>query len=445
MPSLELSMIVKNGESTLARCLESARSVVDEIVIGDTGSTDTTAEIARSYQARIVDVPWQDDFSKARNAALNQGRCDWVLFLDADELLDSGAAADISQLIRNEKVYGYDVRIWNYVRTLTNRMLNRPAEPNPHRIDAAKSYPAYVEHTNVRLFRRHPEIFFEGQVHEGVADRIKRLGFKVIAANFVIHHLGIAEDEAGVRKRKTEYYQALGKKKLIDSPDDFRAHYELGLGELEHFRNPQAALPYFQRALELKPNSNVLWTYAGICYVRMGKLPEGLEALKKAKRLGASDAVHLEAMGDAGYHMEKIEEAKRSYKAAMAAGSNSSLVQSKIGVCEVRLGSATAGLQRIQAAIEREPEFGELYDILMAAALFAGNSELAAATSEQRLSIGSPSADSFLISAGIWSQLGKWDRAAEVVRIGIKTFPQNPNLLSASAEINQRLAAQERT
>jgi len=434
-------MIVKNGESTLARCLESARSLVDEIVVADTGSTDATAEIVRRYGGRVIDVPWEDDFSKARNAALRHGLCDWVLFLDADELLDPQDASGIAELLSNPSVFGYDVRIWNYVATLTTRMFDRSANPNPRRMAAAQSFPAYVEHVNVRLFRRHPEIRFEGRVHEGVADCIKRKGFKVAPANFVIHHLGIAEDRTEERNRKIEYYQELGRRKLNESPQDARAHFELGLGELEHFHNPQAALKYFARAIELKPDSNLLHTYAGICLVRLGKSQAGLEMLETAKQLGARDAVHWEAMGDAQYHSARFVEAQRSYEAAKAAGSKSSVLEGKLGVCEVRIGSTDSGLRRIRDAIEREPEFGELYDMLMAAALFAGNRPLAAETAERRLAVGTPSANSFLLTAGIWVELGEWARASRVAQQGCQLFPENTRLRSALAEANQKLGA----
>jgi tetratricopeptide (TPR) repeat protein len=432
-------MIVKNGESTLARCLETVRSIVDEIVIADTGSTDATVQIARSYGARVVNVPWEDDFAKARNAALGHGRCHWALFLDADELLDPAESREIAALIANPEVLGYDVRIWNYVSTLTTRMLNRPAQRNPHRVEAARHFPGYVEHVNVRLFRRHPEIYFEGRVHEGVADCMKRKGLKVAPANFIIHHLGIAEDEAEQRNRKMQYYQELGRKKLEEAPDSALAHYELGLGELEHFHNPRAALQYFMRAIELKPDSVVLLTYAGMCLVRLGEAEKGLEVLRSAQRLGARGAVHLEAMGDAQYHMEEFGDARQSYEAALTAGSESIILKGKLGVCEVRLGSAEAGLRRIQSAIEFEPQFGELYDLLMAAALFASNRLLAAQTAERRLQIGMPSVDSFLLTAGIWVQLGEWQRALGVLQSGFQRFPSDARLCSALAELNQKL------
>jgi cellulose synthase/poly-beta-1,6-N-acetylglucosamine synthase-like glycosyltransferase len=91
MRTLALSMIVKNGEATLARCLDSVKGIADEIVIADTGSTDRTAEIARRYGANVFSIPWENDFAKARNRSLAQVRSDWVLMMDADEILDPDA------------------------------------------------------------------------------------------------------------------------------------------------------------------------------------------------------------------------------------------------------------------------------------------------------------------------------------------------------------------
>lgn len=80
-------MIVKNEEDVLARCLDSVRHLVDEIVIVDTGSTDRTKEIARSYTARVIDFPWSDDFSAARNFSFSHAAMDYIFWLDADDIL----------------------------------------------------------------------------------------------------------------------------------------------------------------------------------------------------------------------------------------------------------------------------------------------------------------------------------------------------------------------
>jgi len=80
-------MIVRDGADTLRNCLESVRGLVDEMVVVDTGSTDSSPEIARQCGAVCISIPWPNDFAQARNAALAHSTTDWVLSLDADEEL----------------------------------------------------------------------------------------------------------------------------------------------------------------------------------------------------------------------------------------------------------------------------------------------------------------------------------------------------------------------
>src|SRR5438132_14215088 len=91
-------MIVKNEEANLAECLSPVRSLVDEIVVVDTGSTDRTREVAAAWGARIFEFPWCDDFSAARNECLRHARGDWVLSLDADDRVDDANAKKLEGL-----------------------------------------------------------------------------------------------------------------------------------------------------------------------------------------------------------------------------------------------------------------------------------------------------------------------------------------------------------
>lgn len=97
---ISLCMIVKNEEKVLGRCLESIKNVVDEIVIVDTGSTDKTKEIARKYTDKVYDFVWQDDFSAARNYAFSKGQKDYLMWLDADDVLAPKDAKALKQLKR---------------------------------------------------------------------------------------------------------------------------------------------------------------------------------------------------------------------------------------------------------------------------------------------------------------------------------------------------------
>jgi tetratricopeptide (TPR) repeat protein len=81
-------MIVKNEEAVLARCLSSVSAAVDEIVIVDTGSTDHTKDIAYGFTDRVYDFAWIDDFSAARNFAFSKATTDYLLWLDADDVLE---------------------------------------------------------------------------------------------------------------------------------------------------------------------------------------------------------------------------------------------------------------------------------------------------------------------------------------------------------------------
>jgi glycosyltransferase involved in cell wall biosynthesis len=85
--TVSLCMIVRNEEDTITRCLDSVKDLVDEIIIVDTGSTDRTKEIVRNYTSQVIDFPWIDDFSAARNFSFRHATMDYIFWLDADDVL----------------------------------------------------------------------------------------------------------------------------------------------------------------------------------------------------------------------------------------------------------------------------------------------------------------------------------------------------------------------
>lgn len=85
--TISLCMIVRNEEAVLGRCLDSVRDIPDEILIVDIGSTDSTKEIASEYTDKIYDFAWIDDFSAARNYAFSLATKEYILWLDADDVL----------------------------------------------------------------------------------------------------------------------------------------------------------------------------------------------------------------------------------------------------------------------------------------------------------------------------------------------------------------------
>ncbi|MGB6692439.1 MAG: glycosyltransferase [Terracidiphilus sp.] len=404
-PTVELSMIVKDGAPVLARCLRSASSFVDRIVFGDTGSTDESPAIAKEFGAEVIAVPWEQDFSRARNHVLSYRKCDWILVLDADEMLDGTAGARIRELIEAPNIYAFHNPRWNYMRDTSTRLGFQAARPNPVAIEEALAYPAYVPLPTTRLFRSHPGIYYEGCVHETITRRLAALGLASARADFVVHHFGHAEDADLERQKKNDLYQALGEKKLAANANDAQVFIEMGLAELENSRRPAVALVHFERARELSPRSAVAWLFAGVCMVRLMKLSEALPRLERAAELGLRNAVFFQALGDAHFHAGRYAEARGAYAQVAGLGECSPLTEAKRGAAEVHLGEAAEGIRRMRQAVADAPAFGELYDILAAGALLGGDVELAARTAEARLHVGEPTEFHFQLAALLQAQL----------------------------------------
>ena len=89
-------MIVKNEGRILGKCLRSVLPCADEIIIVDTGSTDSTVEVARSFGARIIHSDWKNDFSYSRNCSLREATCEWILWLDADDYVPAESLPQIA-------------------------------------------------------------------------------------------------------------------------------------------------------------------------------------------------------------------------------------------------------------------------------------------------------------------------------------------------------------
>ncbi|HCW03128.1 MAG TPA: glycosyl transferase [Clostridium sp.] len=87
MVTISLCMIVRDEEGTLARCLDSVKDIVDEIIIVDTGSVDKTKDLAKKYTSKVYDFQWIDDFSAARNYSFSKATKDFILWLDADDVI----------------------------------------------------------------------------------------------------------------------------------------------------------------------------------------------------------------------------------------------------------------------------------------------------------------------------------------------------------------------
>lgn len=441
MTHLALSMIVRDAAATLRGCLESARGVADEIVIADTGSADGTIAIAREFGASVVSIPWRDDFAEARNIALAAVRSDWVLVLDADELLDRDSSRVIRVLLEDSSAAGYQVPIRNYVLSLDDRVWDRPAISNVSPIPEARAYPAYIEHENVRLFHRNPEVHFVGRVHESVGPRLQQLGLPIAPAPFFIHHFGLAAS-AEIRERKNRFYRALGQQKIRELPEDAQAHFELGIVEMDNFGNLAEAQSLFERACHLNPRLGVVWFFLGVVLNRREKFAEALKALDQAERQGHRTALLAESQGDAHYNSARFNEAARAYKTALQREPTTPQFESKLGLALLRSGQTAPGLRHLRRASELRPAAPDLHDRHIVALVWLGQIEEAAKAAETKLvAIQNPPVSDFLRAASLWAKHQNWARASFLLQAGLHVHPLNACLQRALESLPQPLSA----
>ena len=439
MPSLGLSMIVKNAADSIRPCLESARKVVSQIVIADTGCTDNTCDIAREFGATILSFPWGNNFANARNAALVPMTTDWVLVLDADEELDREARHYIPALLRAADVAGYVTPIRNYMLSRFNRGWDRVGVPNDSRHERAKKAPSYIAHENCRLFRRHPGIYFTGRVHELVEPQITMLGLKLTLAPFFIHHFGQLVDSEN-REKKKDFYRDLLRAKAEDTPDDPVAWTQLGLHEFECFNQPEEALRCFVRALTLQPLAPEAWLFTGMVLLNLERYQEALNALEHDRRNGSSLALREDLRGDALYGVSRYKEARMAYRRSLKLSGSNPLLESKLGYTEVKLGQKNAGLAKLRHAARVVPDIHSINDRLMKGCIMAGRlAEAAEAAEKFTLVMGHPKL--FLRAASIRAQLKQWDRVEETLSRGLGLFPDSPELQQARTEATKKRLA----
>lgn len=436
MTTLALSMIVKDAEKFLPQCLESVRNCVQELVIADTGSRDSTREIARRFGARVLSVPWHDDFAEARNRCLDEVRSDWVLSLDADEVLDPAAAAKLPALLNGSAVAGYQVTIRNFVLSLQDRVWDQPAFPNDGALPAGRLFPACVDHHNVRLFRNEKNIRFTGRVHESVGPTLLRQKRAIATADFLIYHFGLAL-AAEERAAKNIFYRQLGRQKLLESPEDAQAHFELALVEMDNFANLDEALRLFSQACKLHPRFAPAWFFRGLVLLRLEKFAESVRCLTRAEALGHRTVVVAETKADALYNLGDYPRASSAYQTALSRDPENPWLQSKLGLALVRSGHPQRGLPLLAAAIALRPDSPDLYDRKMHAHLALNDISAAAQTLDTKVSmLPEPAASDFLRAASLWLKAGSPGRASHFVVLGLASFPQDKNLLMAQQELS---------
>ncbi len=252
-------MIVKNESNNIEKCINSYKKIVDEIIVVDTGSTDNTMEIAESLGAKVLFRIWDDDFSAAKNYALDHCSGDWVIFLDADEYFEDGSASKLREAIlrinKNKNIDAIQCRLYNIEQKYSRLIGSMPA---------------------IRVIRNKPDIRFVGKIHEAPKKAREFLKNEYVKG-IKIYHTGYSlEVVESKRERNLEMLKAEEEKGNADS---FIYYY---LTETcVHLKKYEEAIRYadifmgkpdFKTLVKTYPQAFRVYIYKSICMSEMKDL-----------------------------------------------------------------------------------------------------------------------------------------------------------------------------
>lgn len=346
-------MIVKNEARFIEGCLQSVKSIVDEIVIVDTGSTDTTLDLVRPFNPQILHFAWCDDFSKARNFGLNAAQTPWILMLDADERI---AARDLPLLVEAAKLMeftGFELLWRNYGFNTATAGLKL----NPGDYEEGNGYPGFSEDPMFRMYRNHPGLRYEGLVHEHITWRTFP-NKKVEVLPAVIHHYGRALGEQRAAQ-KGEMYLRLGYQKLEQFPTRWEPLYEISL-QLQEFNRHAESIPYLEKAIKMADSvedRGRMLLFLASALKRTGKPAEAIDRLQQSLKLGYKNCSVFITLGNLYAAQGQTQDARAAYEIACKTAPDSALPALNLGLLLRDTGDFAAAEVQFRTAMGINPNF----------------------------------------------------------------------------------------
>ena len=351
---LSLCVIARDEAARLDCCLTSVRGLADDIVVGDTGSRDNTVAVARKHGASVTDLPWQGEFSQARNESLARARGEWILVLDCDEVISPADHRTVLALIGSSEVDAYLMTTRNYIDE-SDRVGWRPCGDTRYVREEGK-YDGWFPTTKVRLWRRRPEIQFEGAVHELVEPSLQRVGARVEDCIAPVHHYGYGGD----RGRRDSAYVEAGERKIAECPDDLQAQYEIAIayrnvGRLdESSRAIELVIAGFDGGRSVEAYPYLQEEYVHLVYAdvlsRQGRLDDALRVLESLTGRFPESYQAYNNMGSLFGRKGDVEAAVACYRAGLEKAPDNLVLQENLAKFERALQPNAGGVDADEGA-----------------------------------------------------------------------------------------------
>jgi glycosyltransferase involved in cell wall biosynthesis len=426
---ISLAMIVRNEEASLAHCLGSVKSLVDEIIIIDTGSTDSTIDIAKGFGAQIHPFEWCDDFGAARNESLKRCKGDWVFVMDADEAIDPLDYEKITNACLHPWADAYNLISRNYLTTSISTSQDSGAVPNTSHYSEGKDLPFYADNPCLRLAKNFDGLSYTGSIHESIGQSLAAHGKTITRLDAVIHHYGKLFSDR--EDYKVSYYFQLAAAEAEKNPTDKWALFNL-LQQAMAAKRWEVALGAAQRNIQLhheKVDPFVLYG-GGLVLQELGRHEE---AIKYFDLLLGSIPTHSLAMLRKGFSygaVGNINAARQLMAKAIELAPN--YIPGHGCLAELELGVGNFGTARDIAlgAIKLAPTEPALYDLLVKIELSRHGIQQAAQDAILGIERCPKGGNGMWhrVAALFFLQSGERGRARSILEQGLAAFPGDAEL-----------------
>lgn len=371
--NITLCMIVKNEETSLPRCLDSVKDVVEEMIIVDTGSTDATIDIIKAYGANLYRFEWNNNFSTARNYGLQYVKTDWIISLDADEVLAKEIVPEIKAGIKSPQNL-----LINFLRQEVG------ANQSPYSLVS-------------RCFRRHPQVYFNRPYHSMVDDSVIKLltvepDWQIIEIDKVgIYHYGYQPGAISSLDKDTRA-RIIMEGFYRENPEDAYVCSKLAgiyikSGEVEK------GISLLQQALNFSTTPHILFEihyHLGNAYTRRESIPLALEHYEQAIEQPISDILKLGAYNNLASLMQALGDSEtgiKIYREAISIDPGFALGYYNLGMTLKQIGRYLEAIEAYQKAIELDPDYAYTYQNLGVAYLKIGKIKLSLEAFEQAIAL----------------------------------------------------------
>jgi tetratricopeptide (TPR) repeat protein len=351
-------MIVKNEERFLEQALRSVHDVVDEMIVVDTGSTDRTVEIAKSFGATVLVRPWRNDFAWARNQSLEPATKRWILFMDADEELMPQSKAALASL---KDAPADRTAVWV-------RLYNKSDDYRGT---------GDMSHALIRIFPNDPAIRFRGLIHEFATIDDSPNGLEGVSSPISIVHHGYVKDVVASRDKGARNL-AIVRAATQAEPQEPYHWFNLGTTAFLVGDYP-AARDALERMLEMVGEQkrgfipNALAVLAETYCDKLGDPARGEAVARRALQVSPHYANAHFQLGKALVALDRFDEAREAYQAAIDDGKYAALqfviddqvyiwkAHSEIGSSYVLQGNDEKALEWFDKGLKNAPKAEPLH------------------------------------------------------------------------------------